>query len=452
MKFFKVLVLLVLAFILSAKGVAAYPGSTDPNAWEQSVYKTQEFNLESHTNETFKNLAFSISGAILGPSDQALLPQTGPGVIAGLGNLIVAMYTNPPASSREYFADLGKNFGLVKPAYAQGIGFSGLSNLLPLWKASRNVAYLFFILIFLFTGLAIMFRIKIDPKTAVTVQNSIPKLVIALILVTFSYAIAGLLIDLIYVLIYVGILVIGRTGLIDVAAEQKEFLSVNFGKVWGLIVGGSGRAAWLSLGELFKSLSLVGTILQAAGTALFVLFFALLAFYLITKLFLSLLASYVTIIVSVIIAPFQILLGALPGSKTGGFSSWFFNLLANILVFPAVAVFLLLAWVLTYQVGPSWTPPVLSVSGSALTPILGLGMLMLISKVPDTIKAAFKIKPALETAIGESLKIGYTGALKGREAFERATHADVRREARRKKEIGDYLARLSPQQAGTPRE
>ena len=55
-------------------------------------------------------------------------------------------------------------FDLIQPVYAQqGIGFSKLQSLLPLWRMSRNIAYIFFIIIFVFIGFAIMFRAKISP-------------------------------------------------------------------------------------------------------------------------------------------------------------------------------------------------------------------------------------------------------------------------------------------------
>ena len=173
------------------------------------------------------------------------------GAIGGISNLIAAMYANPPASSVEYFADLGKNLGIVKPAYAQGIGFEGLKPILPIWKAFRNIAYLFFTIIFVIMGFAIMFRVKLDPQTVISIQNAIPRVVVALILVTFSYAIAGLLIDLIYVIffLFVGAL---RTSDAITPAEatgaisnfQGSFLKTMWGitgmglsGVWKLIKG-----------------------------------------------------------------------------------------------------------------------------------------------------------------------------------------------------------------------
>jgi len=420
MKSLKVFLLLAIFSLCLAGPVYAYYQKTTPEAWENSVYNSQELNLESHTNETFDNLAVSVSQSILGPFDENLRKELGGGALGAASTLMVKLY-NPPVSSVEYFADLGRTLG-VKSAYAQGIGFSGLSNLLPLWKATRNVAYLFFVIIFIFTGLAIMFRVKIDPKTAVTIQNAIPKLVIALILVTFSYAIAGLLIDLIYVLIYLGVLVIAQTGWLgnagQIAAEQQKFINLSFGEAFGLMFGGGARAVWETLNQTFFAGTKIGEtgiftfipgalgwILGAVGGAIFLVIFAVITLYLLIKLLFRLILSYISIILLIVIAPLQILIGALPGIKGGGFGSWLNGLLQNILVFPAVAILLLFGWVLSFnKAGPTWTPPVIGVGGEALLPLLSIGILMLANKVPDIIKSAFEGKPfPYGTAIGEAL-------------------------------------------------
>lgn len=347
-------------------------------------------------------------------------------------NLVAQILTTPPVSSKEYFADLGRNFGVVKPVYAQGIGFNGLSNLLPLWKATRNLAYILFVIVFLATGLAVMFRVKLDPKTVVTIQNAIPKLVIALILVTFSYAIVGLLIDLIYLIIYLGVLAL--SGPIEafegsVTAEQARFTSLSFFDAMGIILGGSSQGIF-SIGSNIVGkallpnviLNVLKVVLMAPFTvisALGTLIFGVVILFLLLKLFFSLLMCYISIIISVIVAPLQIMLGALPGS-TMGFSSWFKNLLANILVFPAVALFLLIGSLLTHErMGPIWTPPVMGVGGEGLAALIGLGMLVLVNKVPDMVKAAFKMgKPvdygtAIGAAFGPIKTVGKAGYAAG---------------------------------------
>ena len=104
--------------------------------------------------------------ASIGFSDIVLLDfytllQGEPGQTLGalpiLGNGIVALYGNPPASSIDYFAYVKQNLAehnLVQQAYAQtpGYGFQALSPVIPLWRAFRNVVYALFILVFVFYG------------------------------------------------------------------------------------------------------------------------------------------------------------------------------------------------------------------------------------------------------------------------------------------------------------
>lgn len=118
---------------------------------------------------------------------------------------IAYLYYNKPVDTQQFIAYYGQKAGIVKPAYAQGIGFSGLSPILPLWRAFRNVAYGFLIFVLVVIGFMILFRMKIDPRTVISVQNALPRIIITLILITFSYAIVGLLIDVMYLLIFLTI-------------------------------------------------------------------------------------------------------------------------------------------------------------------------------------------------------------------------------------------------------
>ena len=127
--------------------------------------------------------------------------QGGGGAIGVMSHMISVLYT-PPLHTGDYFANLAQNFGIVKPAYAQGTGFEGLKPVLGLWTAFRNIVYLIFTIVFVVIGLLIMFRVKIDPRTVMTIQNQIPKIIVGIVLVTFSYAIAGFLIDMMYASIY----------------------------------------------------------------------------------------------------------------------------------------------------------------------------------------------------------------------------------------------------------
>ena len=65
-----------------------------------------------------------------------------------------------------------------------------------LWGQSRNIAYMFFVVAMIVIGFMIMFRNKIGGQVLVSISNSIPQLIICLVLVTFSFAIAGIMLDI----------------------------------------------------------------------------------------------------------------------------------------------------------------------------------------------------------------------------------------------------------------
>lgn len=136
-------------------------------------------------------------------------PKLG-GLIGFIPGMFEQVYT-PPASSITYLHYLASNFGIVKPANAaagEPTGFTQLEPIQSMWISVRNVTYLLFVLIFVIIGLGIMLRIKIDPRTVMTLQNQIPRIITCILLITFSYAIVGLMIDLMWTATYAGINVV----------------------------------------------------------------------------------------------------------------------------------------------------------------------------------------------------------------------------------------------------
>jgi hypothetical protein len=345
------------------------------------------------------------------------------GAAGAIGGVITAMVLTPPASSVTYFADVAQNIGLVKPAYAQGLGFAGLNPVLNIWKAFRNLAYIAFILIFVLYGFMIMFRVKIDPRTVVSFQMALPKIVVALILVTFSYAIVGLMVDLSYVLIFLMLSFFETAGLIktggalqiqDIVFNQNIFrvLFNNFGNFAGGPAGAVGEVVSHFLGG--SGLAHIAGSLVGGLAALIIAIAIVFAMF---KIFFSLLSAYIGIIMSVIFAPIKLLLDVLPGQS--GFAGWMIDLVANILVFPATIFMITLAAVLVgsgfaggqnpwgvtnpgYGSSPTggtgWVPPLLGLQGGAgvayIPSLIALGMILMTPKVLDTIKETFKIQPS----------------------------------------------------------
>ncbi len=131
-----------------------------------------------------------------------------------LAGLVSMPLRNPPSSFIYLARETLENAGFVPKTYATGIGFYALSSFQPIWKAFRDLAYLVIVLVMVAVGFMIMFGIGGGGKTAVTLESALPKLVIALLTISFSYAIAGFFIDMMYVLIILIVSLLGpQTGM-----------------------------------------------------------------------------------------------------------------------------------------------------------------------------------------------------------------------------------------------
>ncbi len=342
--------------------------------------------------------------------------------IGMLDRNILAMYQNPVANPDMFIADIGNNMGIISPAYAQqanGIGFSGLSPLLGIWKGFRNVAYAFLILIMVVIGFMIMLRHRLDPRTVITIQNALPGVVISLILVTFSYAIAGLLIDLMYLIIGIFYVVINGTGGNGIAdlkvVSQTSFPGVfstmmdigleSLGDVIGILWGaaksttgaiGGGTTGAVGIAALYFSelnpFVIGGEILIAALPILIVMLGVLFAML---RVWFMLLSAYIQVLISVLFAPLQIMLGAIPGNS--GFGSWARGLAANLSVFAVTAILLELGVLISFMLNKAtnlWTPPGVSgAAGGNLAGLIGLGIALVIPSIAGAVKESFQAKP-----------------------------------------------------------
>ncbi len=153
-------------------------------------------------------------------------------VFGFISNLIVLPYTSPPASGIYWAYNGLQNAGFVPKTFAaEGIGFGAVKPISRIWNVFRDVAYLVLVLVIVTVGFMIMFRAKINPQTVVSIENSLPKIVLSLIFITFSFAIAGFLIDLMYVLIALVISVIGTAGGFDIAKLQQQYLLAGPGQI-----------------------------------------------------------------------------------------------------------------------------------------------------------------------------------------------------------------------------
>lgn len=159
-------------------------------------------------------------------------------IIGKVTTLISLPYINPPASGTYWATDSLQKAGLLPSAYAaEGIGFASIKPLMNIWKIFRDIAYLVIVLILVAIGFMIMFRMKVNPQTVISVENALPKIVVTLLLITFSFPIAGFLVDIMYVLIVLAISILSSNNTFyDVAQTQNYFLQSDFKTLWEAII------------------------------------------------------------------------------------------------------------------------------------------------------------------------------------------------------------------------
>src|SRR3989344_3939232 len=411
-------------------------------------------------------------------SPDGALAKSG-GAIGFMGNMIATLYT-PPLHTSDYFQNLAQNFGISKKTYAQntGAGFQGLTPLIGVWSAFRNIVYLFLVIVFLVIGLAIMLRVKIDRRTVMTIQNQIPKIIIGIVVVTFSFAIAGFLIDLMWVFIYLifGIFSgmspeIARSvsGLNPTAMQESSPLGVQgFGGIASItwhsgnsIVGavtnllglglldfsfmnilihalsvgvGAGVALFTKGFQLFGTdivVDRVGAGFAAGVTAevalrwiipyaiayLVILIALLVALF---RLWFALIMAYVHILIDVVLAPFWIIGGIIPGSPIS-LSGWLRDIIANLAAFPAVIGMFMLGKVFMDaftcdvkiqtckdSLAHNFVPPLIGNPGdpSLIGSLIGLGIILMTPNVVNMLKTALKA-PKIDTGgVGRAVGAG----------------------------------------------
>lgn len=349
-----------------------------------------------------------------------------------MGNMIASIYRNPAASTDIYIADIFNSAGIATPAYAQGLGFASLTPILGAWKIFRNMSYIFFVIIMLALGFMIMLRQKIGGQAAVTAQQAIPRVVLALLAVTFSYAIAGLLIDFMYLLMFfmIGFFGVGDSLNFSIFSMGAKIISSGFDTAL------KGVSDFVSTNIPFTggytTLKDTASFLSGGAGLLAAVIVAVAIAINLFRLWFELLKTYVSILINIIAAPLLLMMEAIPGRKA--FSSWIKSLIGNLMAFPVVLLIFIVYNVLTNQLNTGvpevpefakdfygnisqggFVPPYVGgVSGSnAMTFLIGLGMILI---MPDLVVQAKKAMGAKGTlfeqfggAVADSLKRGVSG-------------------------------------------
>ena len=351
------------------------------------------------------------------------------------------MSKDRPLSAVSYVKNTARKFNIIPEAQAQtGIGFNSLDPVLPLWRGVRNMAFGLFVIATVALAFMIMFRVKISPQVIITAQSALPKIALSIILVTFSYAIAGLLVDLMYV--FIGLISTMSSG-IPLFGKIATFESLTVGPA------NTGIFGWIVLYAIFFSFTLLASIFLSTNSVLgglvlpFIMLFALIAIIILfIMLFLSffkilwlLFRTFANILISTIFAPLQITFGVL--SPSSGFGAWIKGYISNLVIFPitgtlfALSLTLLLS-AISYlannvssplsvaiatifggtipqpgDTSKGWPPLLGSSDGSIALAWIGasLAVLAIIPKVNELVQSLLQGKPfAYGSAIGEAVK------------------------------------------------
>lgn len=398
---------------------------------------TKDTNLVNITADSWNSALFAAASSLVNYYDcddngENCEPVTKSSLLDSTTEVMAYMFNTRPANSATYVADLLEhNFGLVPSAYAQdtrGLGFAGLQPVLATWKAFRNITYMLFVVFIVMIGFMVMFRTQLNPQTVVTIQAALPKVIITLLLITFSYAIAGFIIDMIFFIIYVvaGLLQLG--GVFSSSGQQvaeallsKSIFLIGFKYFLGF-TDAAGRVAYsvnLLVREVFSGgwTNIDGYIYGGISSVIAYLIAAIAIIIAIVRTFFALLKSYVNLILNTITAPFQILLNAMPGSNA--FMIWLKKIASDAAVFPVVAIMIMLGIALMGSspdeniqtasgvgfsrradgsVGDAggFAPPFIvpgnSGTANVLQGIIGFGIIMLLPEVVEMVKKTMGVE------------------------------------------------------------
>lgn len=278
------------------------------------------------------------------------------GMYGIVNNAMVAMLdAQPTADVYQHLAQEwvpGYEDSAANSVYAQESGYDFILNLgvAPIWEGLRNIAYLAFIVVLVASGFMIMIRKKIGGQVTMTVFNTIPEVIISLILATFSFAIAGFILN-------IGSILSGVIpGLLGLTASEVVVIDGPLSLIGSFFSGGSSTGSLSgTLGTVIISglIAGVSAMIASGGTAVLILpaviaiasfLVALIGLAIIFivamasfRVFATVLMAYMSIIMDTLLAPIYMVISALPG-KASIRGDWMRKLFKSTLVFPIVTL------------------------------------------------------------------------------------------------------------------
>lgn len=254
------------------------------------------------------------------------------GSLAGVATTVYGnVTTEPPPVNLAYYTkhNLQKIPVVNNTAFAQTSIYDsfGLRMFMSIWEVSRRIAYAMLSIIMIVIGIMISTGRKINPQTVVTAQTALPRIVISLVLITFSYPIGAVLVS--------SALPITFTALKIFLGQFLEDLGSTFGGQEGQLVNFN---IWVTVGAV-----LIGMFGSGGVGAILVILMLVLTVVAVFVVGVKLLIINVKMLLQIVMAPIQFAIAAIPGQEHI-IKDWFKQMIAKVLAIPAMVLTMALAW------------------------------------------------------------------------------------------------------------
>lgn len=387
------------------------------NALDEEDVNLQKFNLG-----LMDNLAYGINRQITGlPATDEELECINSGAadcqpaaaIPFLMKNIALLYTQEPASGIQYIADIKSK--ITGETLAAQSGYDALKPTQALWTTFRNLTLLLYVIFFIIIGFMIIFRQRLNSNSVASIQAVLPKIIVSLILITFSYAIVGLMIDLMNFFIAVMIQILSSENVAKANSNNiyyegnvftfmlKDLFLKNISGIFNsnddIISGAIDQFGLPDLIEKFSSKILSALAVAVIGIMMLVATF---------RIFFMLLIAYVKVFFYTIFGPLMIGIGVLPNMP--GFGPWIRNIAAQLATFVITILMIIFAAYFmgvgkdhitsgeaTITEGDGWNAPLLGGftdedGANALKSLIGIGILLGIPSAAKIAQDSFKVK------------------------------------------------------------
>lgn len=291
-----------------------------------------------------------------------------------------------PVSMAYFFKDYAQRIPVLKnTAFAQTSDtYLGASVVYEVWRLVRDISLGLMSLILLVLGIMIMTRKKINPQAVVTVQNTLPRIAISIILIFFSYVIGAFLVKFTFPLI---------TLMPSIVFRLVDFSQLNFAPtvtayaamslvgwgilaVTGLVTGGMGFGMAMLFLVIILLLALILVVLIAVIKSLII---------------------YVKLLTYIVISPLYFAIGVIPG-KEDMIKDWFKEMLSGVLSIAAMSFMISFSLALPIMaMGSTFNTPASQFVNATITamfiPTMMLFLLFTALKMPKKVSSWIKGDP-----------------------------------------------------------